>query len=156
VPKSSRPGLRFTSIADLREHLARLDGATVETTGGWDAGQIYYHLSASFEATFAPSRARASRWRRLRKLPLRMYVLRSGLPKGVAIPAAVREKVNPPPDADAAVQFARLLRAIDAFEAAEGDLPAHPVLGPLTRREWRRFHLRHCELHLGHITIARA
>jgi hypothetical protein len=84
---------------------------------------------------------------------MRLYVLRAGLPKGVAIPAAVREQVNPPPNVDEAQQLARLQRAIDALEAATGDLPPHPVFGPLTRDEWRRFHLRHCELHLGHVVI---
>ena len=40
-----------------------------------------------------------------------------------------------------------------AFESRTGPLPVHPALGPLTRDEWVRFHLRHCELHLGHLAI---
>ena len=65
----------------------------------------------------------------------------------------VRERVEPPADADAVEQLARLRRAVDALDAYDGPLPEHPLLGPFTRDDWRKFHLRHCELHLGHLVV---
>jgi hypothetical protein len=31
--------------------------------------------------------------------------------------------------------------------------PAHPLLGAMTRDEWREFHLRHAELHLSFFVL---
>jgi hypothetical protein len=155
-PAPTRPSsLRFADLDDLREHLAALDGAALMTTGAWTAGQILYHLAAAFEVTCERPDATRPRPGRLATLPQRALALRVGLPRGVPIPADVRAAVEPPPEADEAEQLARLRRAIDRFEARRGGFPAHRMLGPLTRDEWRQFHLRHCELHLGHIATGR-
>jgi hypothetical protein len=141
----------LTSLDALRGHLDRLAAETLSPAGGWQVGQIFYHLAASFEASCTPSPSSGSQWARLRKLPLRLYVRCFGLPRGASIPAEVRARVEPLPEVDEAEQLARLRRAIDAFEAKRDAFPAHPLFGPLSRAGWRRFHLRHCELHLGHI-----
>jgi hypothetical protein len=146
-------GIRLTSLSDLRSHLTRLGEASVTTAGAWTAGQIYYHLAAAFEVTCEPPAARVP-WRmRLSKLPQRFYVLNFGFPRGVPIPAELRDQLNPPADVDEDEQLQRLQRAVAAFDAKTADFPAHPVLGPFSRRQWRRLHLRHCELHLAQISI---
>jgi hypothetical protein len=86
--------------------------------------------------------------------PMRLMVLRRGIPRGLRIPATVRDELTPPRGAEGSVELARLERAIGMFEACGSDPPRHPVLGELTRDEWREFHLRHCELHLGHLVQA--
>jgi hypothetical protein len=153
VRTSKRPTLRFASFAELHAFLSRLAGASIATSGDWAAGQIYYHLAASFEATCEPGVGPGARSGRLSKLPQRLFVLLFGFPRGVPIPAPLRDRLSPPDGLDEAEQLARLQKALDAFDASTHTPPPHPVLGPLTRREWRRLHLRHCEHHLRHLTI---
>ena len=146
-----RTTIRFRDLSDLRAHLDELAGQTLTTTGGWQAGQIFYHLAAVFEASSLPSRS-GGRWpMRLTKLPQRLLVQHVGFPSGVQIPASVKDRLEPPEHVDEVEQMARLHRAIDVFEAKQEAFPGHPFFGPFNRREWRRFHLRHCELHLDHI-----
>ncbi|MCP3904879.1 MAG: DUF1569 domain-containing protein [Planctomycetes bacterium] len=153
MPSSSRRSLRLATFDELRAYLARLADADAGTTGAWGVGQILYHLAGAFEATCDSPASHGSRRRRLSKLPQRLFVLLVGFPRNVPIPAPIAERLRPPAEVDEAEQLARLGRAIDAFEAKAAAFPAHPVFGPLTRKEWRRVHLRHCELHLGHIEI---
>lgn len=152
--KTTPAKLRFADYPSLRSHLSRLAAAnTTSTTGNWTFGQILYHLAAAIEASCerrAPGVAAPSR---LVKFPVRFFALRGFLPRGAPIPEAVRSRVTPPRDADTVTQLARLLSAIDAIESVSHELPIHPVLGYLTPDEWRTFHLRHCELHLGHVRM---
>jgi hypothetical protein len=147
-------GVRLTSLSGLRSYLARLGEASVTTCGAWTAGQIYCHLAAGFEVTCEPPADRAPWHMRFSKLPQRFYVLNFGFPRGVPIPAELRERLDPPPDVDRGEQLARLQRAVEAFDAKTADFPAHPVLGPFSRRQWCRLHLRHCELHLAQISVS--
>ena len=50
---------------------------------------------------------------------------------------------------DAATEAEALREAIGRFASTTGPFPAHPVLGPLTKEEWTRFHCLHCAHHLG-------
>ena len=145
--------MRLRNLDELRAHLDVLERSEITTSGTWTAGQIYYHLAAAFEITCAATGGPGG-GSRLRKLPLRLWALNVGLPRGVPIPTPVRDRVAPPPEAEPTEQLVRLRRAIDAFESHAGPLPAHPALGPMSRREWTRFHLRHCELHLRHVVAA--
>lgn len=145
--------IRFRSFRDLRTHLAMLGGSSLTTTGSWNPGQVYFHLAASIEASCELPRARRSTWARFRKLPMRWYALRIGLPRGAGIPASVQDRVRPPAEVDESEQRERLASALQSFDANAPAAATHPILGPLTRDEWRRFHLRHCELHLSHIVI---
>lgn len=148
-----RPGrLRLKSFVDLREHLARLpQRRDLETDAAWTAGQIVFHLAAVVEYSSAKRMPVRRRRSRLLMTPIRVFVLWRGLPRAYPIPAEVREVFVPPDSAELTSQCSRLLRAMDVFETVTHDMPDHPALGRLTLREWRLFHLRHCELHLGHI-----
>jgi hypothetical protein len=48
----------------------------------------------------------------------------------------------------AAVGVRALEQAIERFRAAT-QYRNHPVFGPMTPDEWRRFQMRHCDLHLS-------
>lgn len=145
--------MRFATLDAVRQHLEKLDNAKIETTGRWTAGQILYHLAAAFEESSKPQPQGMRRPSRLMKLPLRLVVFTGMMPRNMKIPPAVEARLTPPDGADLDTQLARLRNAIDTFEKAQSPAPMHPVLGVLTRNEWRKFHLRHCELHLKHIIV---
>ena len=66
-------------------------------------------------------------------------------PDGRQVPAPF----DPKPGLDAAHEAQSLARAIERFRSATGPFPAHPIIGPLSRDEWLRFHTMHAEHHLG-------
>jgi hypothetical protein len=96
-------------------------------------------LNACWRITSRSAHGRSGRsaiiWRR-------RYVSPDGLE--APIPALV-----PPPDRDARTEADALRAEIHRFLEADGPLPAHPRLGPMTREEWTRFHCMHCAHHLG-------
>ena len=139
--------VRFTSFDEVCVFLDRLD-ASVVSPGAWSQGQAFYHLAASIEGTTDGDDGPFDRVARLASTPQRLFVMKKGLPRGVSIPEEVRSRVDPPADVDRAEQLERLRRAMEGFDAGTGTPMPHPALGPLTRDEWRRFHLRHCEHHL--------
>jgi len=147
--------LRFSSLADYLAHLDHLERfADVRSSGSWTPAQILHHLATAFELSCEqrPSGQRAQS--RLLKWPIRFVVLRRGIPRGRPMPSEARDALTPPEDVSLAEQLTRLRQGISAFQAVTHELPIHPVLGELTKDEWRRFHLRHGELHLGHIVMA--
>lgn len=145
--------LRFTTFDELRSFIDQLQSSRTSTTGKWSLGQIAYHLAGAVEMTCACAPARQGRWRRWLMWPFRTAVLRFGPPRGVSIPAEIQAQIDPPVESDASQQLARLRRSLELFERAQGPPPAHPKIGPLTRREWGRFHLRHAELHLRYVVV---
>ena len=145
--------MRLKDFDQLRSYLDRLEREPATTTGQWTIGQMLYHLAAAVELSCTPPSHRPRGVSRLLRSPMRMVVLRRGLPRGVSIPAVVRRQLDPPTDADPSAQLARLRAAIDELEHTTSELAAHPYLGPMTHDEWCRFHLRHCEHHFSHVRL---
>lgn len=94
---------------------------------------------------------------RLKHAPIRLAALNGRLPRNVAIPDVVADRLTPPDVTDESQEHGRLGRAIEGFESCDlgpGEWLPHPALGPLTGAEWRKFHLQHCSLHLPYIQLA--
>ncbi len=148
--------VRFRNTNDLKEYLARIVESEHKNLGKWTTAQIFYHLAAAFEASvdaapLAPGFPRIVRWI---VRPCRRFVTHVRFPLWLPIPASIRFKLEPSPNAEFAEQYSRLLDAIVQFEMHTGAMPPHPVLGKLTPTEWLGFHLRHCEHHLSFIELA--
>lgn len=156
--------LRFRSLNDLRAFLVGLSKDDYPTEGNWTAAQICFHLAGAFEASVqgisvqgsaaVQTGTKKSLKRRLWQLGASWFVTRVRFPAGVPIPAAVRKELEPPSDLQFREELSRLIAGIDRFQQFSGKLPSHPVLGPLSRASWGRFHLRHSEWHLGFLSIA--
>ena len=135
--------------------------------GKWSASLVLEHLLLTFTATTKGTqkamqgdepRCRPITWRdRFGKI----YVLRLG-----KIPGGLKSAKSVTPqrglEADNLRQFNDALVAMDAtLNDAErrfgrkAKLLDHPVLGPLTAEEWRRFHRVHAEHHLRQIAARR-
>jgi hypothetical protein len=136
--------------------------------GKWCAAEILEHLYLTYTGTIKgfekmmqsgkPVTTPASTKQRLRKL----VVLGFGyLPAGRVAPANTRPKGLPVENVRSEV--GATIAAMDAIIAECEDgfgrgfpLLDHPVLGELTGRQWRRFHLVHGRHHVNQILRMRA
>lgn len=137
--------LSFNSLNEVMPEVDRLLAGHV-TAGTWTLGQILAHLAAAVRMTDAgpggPGPAAAERSEVLKR-----RFFRSGrFPQGIEAP---HPALIPAPDADPREQAEVLRKALARLDSAPGPFPDHPVLGPLDRDEWIRFHCIHCAHHLG-------
>lgn len=129
--------------------------ATAGVTHGrsWSLGQVCEHLALAFDATQPivetdGARTRGSVWKRAKQFVMKRVLLLTGwFPDGVPAPHLVVPSNSPPLN----TMLDRLEAAIRGFEQAfdrsESRWPDHPVLGPMSGREWRRFHSLHAAHH---------
>ena len=160
--------------AELSSRVRDLDAQ--ETQAGrplqWTIQQIVEHLTLTYSATEValtsriakgrPTRARAT----LRQHASRFLVVDFGyFPVGISAPSAV----TPAPDlaplsgeelvAKISQRLQQLDELLDELAALFGERNrciSHMILGPLSPREWRRFHLVHGLHHLRQIDRIRA
>lgn len=145
--------MKFRTIADIREHVQMIERDNHQTTGKWSAAQNFYHLAAAFEATVAERPAASPDVPRKAGRLTRWFITQVMFPPFISIPEKVRAMLEPPADADFETQKFRLLNSLDRFRDFDGEFPPHPVLGPLTAKEWIGFHLRHSQRHLSFIAL---
>jgi hypothetical protein len=168
-------------LETLRDELERSLGGLDERQtqlhpGGdvarWNIQRIAGHLLLTYAATEAALEARIAKGTPTKADPTvaqrfgQFTILRAGyFPAGRKAP----ERVTAPADAPAVpggVLIAQVHRSLDTLDRriaeAEGvfgpELRAvsHMVLGPLSTRQWRRFHLIHGRHHIKQIAAIRA
>jgi hypothetical protein len=145
-----KPG---TTAQHTRNQLTR------HAEGKWSPAEILEHLNLSYSGTIkgldrclqsgsttASSDRSRMRWQRL-------ILIRGGyFPRGRQSPPRVQPRGTPAEQvtAEILVNVARLDGVIQQCETRFGrgkPLADHPVLGPLTATEWRKFHLVHGKHH---------
>jgi hypothetical protein len=152
------------ALSNAIEGMSRDDFAR-HREGKWSSSEILDHLNLTYtgtirdlECSLASDGARSSpdrqakRWQRrvvmwlgyfpkLRKVPVPEHVL----PRGTPVERVTSEIFN---------NIARMDELITRCEARFGfgkSVANHPIVGPLTAREWRRFHLVHGRHHTRQI-----
>lgn len=134
--------------------------------GKWSSGQILEHLLLSFKGTTNGVRNVMEVGRPLGGKPtLRdrvrtLYVAKLGrMPSGNMSPEAVLPKEGL--DLETLRRFYDALVALDSTLAdaerrfgSSAKLLDHPMLGPLSTKDWRRFHRTHAAHHLKQIAKA--
>ena len=131
--------------------------------GKWCAAEILDHLNLTYKGTaknlerclasgqpIASSDRSSKRWQRL-------FLTRLGLfPRGRKSPERVRPRELPPEQVKTETfeSLRRMDKVIGECEARFGStnpIADHPILGPLTVKEWRGFHLTHGMHHVKQI-----
>lgn len=155
------PDLQRTLDA-LRAATAKLDAETLarRPPGKWSGAQILEHLAKSYAGTAyilgrcleqgQPKARRATLGDRLSSF---VVVDLGYLPEGRQAPQVALPSESPPADiADAAGKaLVALDEAAARAEARFGrrtKVANHPILGPFSVRQWRRFHLVHTRHHI--------
>lgn len=129
----------------------------------WCASQIMEHLLLTFTATTKGTLrtmqagepfCREASWRHVAG---RLYVLRLGrMPSGMKAAKNIAPKQGLPGDNmrvfnDALVAMDATLTDAERRFGKRTRILDHPILGPLTAEEWRRFHLVHSQHHFRQI-----
>ena len=144
---ADRRDLTFTQLDDVMPDVMRLL-AGHEVVGHWTLGQICHHLNVATTltllddpATDAEPDAHPSFERRRQR-----FFQAGRFPEGVVAP---HPSLLPPEGLDDRAEAESLRGALTRFAAHSGTYRPHPMLGPLSRAEWERFHCMHAAHHLG-------
>lgn len=146
------------SAADLERH----------PPGKWSAAEILEHLSLTFDGTRRNFQKRLDTGARSASLPtvrqclavLRVVEL-GRFPSGQQAPALTRPEGRLRGDnalEEIRCNFAAMDSVMNEAEARfgrRGRIANHPILGPLSLRQWRRFHLVHTRHHMKQIAALR-
>jgi hypothetical protein len=132
-------------------------------TGKWSSEQILDHLNLTYLATIknfermlAAGRPTASGDRNTRRWPRLLITGLGFFPSGRSAPEQVRPRGTPAEQLRREIlgNLGRMDELISECERRFGQgrpVTNHPILGPLTAREWRRFHLAHGRHHARQI-----
>lgn len=138
--------LRCQTFQDLRDELSRLEAGPVETTGNWSYFQILAHLTRAVEGSMKGLKREMPWWKKRLQGPFlfRLFAIRGYLPAGIKGPPPERIEGNEPE------ALALFRKSLESFEEHEGPFSDHPILGPLNKRQWARFHVLHFINHVRH------
>ena len=159
-----------SKLSDLRIRLTEaIDGMTAEDLvrhpeGKWSSAEILDHLNQTYRGTIkncerclaagnsgAHSDRNSKRWQR------RVVVWLGYVPSGRRSPEAVLPRGTPIPQLTTEI-FQNITRMDDLIGACDAQfgrgksIATHPILGPLTASEWRKFHWVHGRHHARQIT----
>jgi hypothetical protein len=151
--------------ASIENQAAGMTAADFERhpPGKWSSAGILEHLSITFEGTrrnlqkcLDTGARRATRPTLGQRLAVVTVVELGRFPTGAQAPAITRPKGL---SGEAALEATcRNLAAMDgvmtqceARFGKRGKIADHPILGPLTLRQWRRFHWAHTRHHMKQI-----
>lgn len=136
--------------------------------GKWSAAEILEHLYLTYTGTTKGMEKCLAATRPLARTPTwkdrarTFYVVGLGkLPEGRKAPAGATPKGMAPERVlgDIATKITEMDAAIARAEEKFGKdtrLLDHPILGPLTGPQWRKFHLVHGELHIRQLQRLRS
>jgi hypothetical protein len=140
---SQRRELKLACLDDVKREVEKLL-AGHKTVGQWTLGQMCHHLAVivrySSSAPAAPEEPteQQAAWRE-------RFFAAEKFPEGRSAPVGL----EPKPGLDDADEVGKLCTAIDRFTSMTGPCATHPMLGPLSRDQWARFHCLHAAHHLG-------
>lgn len=144
---------RSMNLEELRAH----------PPGKWCAAEILEHLALTFSSTARGLQRRldsgelAARKPSLRERVITLIVIEAGyFPSGLAAPEYVRPCGLPAETIRETIRNNLLVmdRVITECEGRFGSvrIANHPIVGPLTARQWRRFHWIHTAHHMKQIS----
>lgn len=150
------------------------DGLTIEELrwhpeGKWCSAEILEHLALAFGGTAkflskvaADGKCAASKPTLKQRIGIAVVTGGEFIPGGRKAPAGVTPNGAVPPDQILPTIRRSLADMDEAINACEGKLgnklriADHPVLGPLTAAQWRKFHMVHTRHHMKQIVALRA
>lgn len=155
VGTTKRRVLVFENLEDVLDECRRLMVVGYHHVGKWSLGQICQHLAAGMNQSVDGFKDPPPFWIPIAKPYLRMFVLPTILRGGVIRARASAPKSTlPSANADDEIRLAELEQAIARISDENCKFVASPIFGTLTPQEWRKFHLWHCQHHLGFLLPA--
>jgi hypothetical protein len=158
-----------TKLSELRNQLANaIDGMSPEDLarhpeGKWSSAEILDHLNQTYRGTIkncerclAAGKSGASVDRNSRRWKRRVTIWLGYIPPGRKSPKAALPRGTPAAQLTAEIfeNISRMEKIIAECDAQFGrgkSIAEHPILGPLTAREWQKFHWVHGRHHARQI-----
>jgi len=164
--------LEVTSkLSDLRTKLMEaIDGMTAEDLvrhpdGKWSSAEILDHLNQTYRGTIkncerclAAGKSGASSDRKSKRWPRRVTIRLGYFPSGRKSPKQALPRGIPIPQLTTEIfeNISRMEKVIAECDSQFGrgkSIAEHPILGPLTASEWRKFHWVHGRHHARQIIL---
>lgn len=158
-----------SKLFDLRNQLAKaIDGMSAEDLarhpeGKWSSAEILDHLNLTYRGTIkncerclAAGKSGASVDRNSKRWQRRVVIWLGYLPSGRKSPGPALPRGTPIAQLTTEVFenitcMENVIAACDAQFGRGKSIAEHPILGPLTAREWRKFHWVHGRHHARQI-----
>jgi hypothetical protein len=156
-------------LSDLRDQLAKaIDGMTAEDLarhpeGKWSSAEILDHLNQTYRGTvknfehcLATGKSGANIDRNVKRWQRRVVMWLGYIPSGLKSPERALPRGTPIGQLTTEIfeNIARMENLIVTCDAQYGrgkSIAEHPILGPLTATEWRKFHCVHGTHHARQI-----
>lgn len=144
-----RRNLRFEQLADIVRDAEEIASGEITCLGNWSAGQVFSHCAQTMNSFLdGHDFGKVSIFGRILGWFIKGRVLNGKIPAGFKLPDPVLE---PPAEVPLAYGLDRLKSSIARWQGA--DLPpSHPFFGTMSREDWDKLQLRHCELHFSFLT----
>ena len=148
---AGRRKLRYRDFGELLSDAEHLASGPTRSLGNWSLGQALKHLALMMEMAVDGNPFDAH-WliRLVARVLYRRQLIHSHMSPGFQLPAAMAEQLVPEVEVSPEEGLAALRAAIARMKTQPLQ-EYHPLLGAMSRDEWREFHLRHAELHLSFI-----
>jgi hypothetical protein len=142
----------FDSMPSALKTLQSLKGSAARSTGAWDLAQVLHHAAQSVEYSIGGFPAPKPAWFRASVGPMAFAVFsaRGRMSHDLAEPIPGAPAILPGQPLDAAV--ARVVAALQAFDAHTGPLAPHFAYGALDKPAYTRAHLMHLANHWQEVT----
>lgn len=147
VASPLRRRLHFKTFEEVFDEIESLNSRPHRQLGNWSLPIVVGHLALGMQGSINGGTFPVPWYYKvLGPWLIKPFFLKK-FPSGIKLPRVAREMLIP-----------KEISYVDALENFRGAVErlktetkrgSHPVLGKLTIDEWNRFHLRHCELHLG-------
>lgn len=144
-----RRSLRFEQLANIVRDAEEISAGEITCLGNWSAGQVFSHCAQTMNCFLdGHDFGKVSFLGRMLGKLIKGWMLGGRMPAGFKAPAPV---LLPPAEVSVADGLAALKSAISRWQSSTLP-PSHPFFGPMSREDWDKLHLRHCELHFSFLT----
>lgn len=143
----NRREVHYANLDDFLNDACKLSETSVRTVGNWSQGQIYLHLARAMNGSIDGVDMRVPapmRW--IMILLFKKKFLEKALPAGFPAPDGPLK-----PDVTSPEEGLDALRQAVERQRRETRRVPHPAFGNLGPEGWRKFHLRHAEMHMSFI-----
>lgn len=146
---TGRRQLHFETYQDVLDDVHHLAAAPHRQLGNWSLGEICQHLAKAMRVSTDGAPGRAPWYLRMVGPLLKNRIINNPMSPGFTLPPAMAGTFLPD-CAETEAGVSELEQAVARMNDASGRHP-HPVFGTLSREEWDKLHMRHCEMHLSFI-----
>ena len=150
--------LRFDRLDDVLNDARRIaEQGGPPTRGAWTASENIWHVARYLQASVEGYPFSAPWWMKLIGPMLKKRMISKPMSSGFKAPANVSKHMEPQSVSAQQTTMENAMRLLEdtiAKAKAQGYLPANPVFGKMSAREWEQLHCRHAELHFGLIELA--